>query len=260
MKHLFAPLLLGLSGVVLLADPAGAQAPFNSTSPPNPFNRFNNPPSGAVQPNPAQGQPGQYPGQYPGMNMPGYTMQATAMNAGSSIDPNHKLTRGDSLSYRVAEDRDDKVWPLFVQDSGDVEVPLIGRVKAAGKTTSELGSDIRAKLLAEYYKNATVSLGLDRIAAHSTGRVFITGELNGHGALDLPADGQLTISQAILQMGGPTQDSWLSHTRLIRKNISKEGFIQVDVAAVLKGHAEKDVVLQPGDTVEVRRSPIGIKW
>ena len=260
MKHLFAPLFLGLTGLVLLADPAGAQAPFNSTSPPNPFNRFNNPPSGAVQPNPGQGQPGQYPGQYPGGNMPGYTMQATAMNSSGAIDPNHKLTRQDVLAYRLAEDRDDKVWPLVVQDSGDVDVPLIGRVKAAGKTTTELSGDIRARLLSEYYKNATVSLGLSQIARSSNGRVFITGELKNAGALDLPADGQLTVSQAILQMGGPTIDSRLSKVKIVREGAGKKNVIEVDVAAVLKGQTDKDVVLRAGDTVDVPKKFIGLNF
>ncbi len=256
MKHLFAPLLLALSGVVFLAaDPAGAQVPFNSTSPPSPFNRFNTATS------PVQSNSGQQPqGQYQTNAAPGTTFQSMSMNSGAAIDSNHKLTRQDRLSYRVAEDRDDKVWPLVVQDSGDVEVPLIGRVKAAGKTAAELTSDIKAKLESEYYYHATVSLGLEQIAAHSNGRVFITGELKGAGALDLPADGQLTVSQAILQMGGPTDDSWLSHTRIIRKGVNAKGFIQVDVESVLKGHADKDVVLQPGDTVKVMKSPFGIKF
>ncbi len=255
MKHLFAPLLLGLSGVVLLADPVGAQVPFNSTSPPSPFNRFNSS-TAPAQPNAAS----QQQGQSAGGNPPGYTYQSTAMNAAGAIDPNHKLTRGDQLSYSVQQDPDAKVWPLAVQDSGDVEVPLIGFVKAAGKTVAQLSGDIKSRLDSEYYYNATVSLGLNQIARGSTGRVFITGELAGHGALDLPADGQLTVSQAILQMGGPTDDSNLKHVHIIRKGAGPKGYIDVNVAAVLKGDSTKDAVLQSGDTVKVEKNLFGIKF
>ena len=254
MKHWFNSLFLGLSGVLLAVAAAGAQVPFSSTSPPNPFNRF---PS-----NTANAQPGgtvPAPGQYPGAT-PGDARQGIAVTSSGLVDANHRLTRGDRLSYRVAEDRDDKVWPLLVEDSGDVEVPLLGRVKAAGKTTTELGSDIKSKLDSEFYYHATVSLGLDQVAAHSNGRVFIMGELAGKGALDLPADGQLTASQAVLQMGGPTDDSNLKRVKIIRRGVNAKGFIEVNVAAVLKGDASKDVVLQPGDTVVVPKNLFGIKF
>ena len=253
MKHRFNSLFFGLSGVLLAVASAGAQAPFSSTSPPNPFNRF---PSTTA---PAQPNSSLLAGQYPGAT-PGSAVQGMAANSNGVVDANHRLTRQDRLNYRVAEDRDDKVVPLIVQDSGEVEVPLIGRVKAAGKTTAELSTDIKAKLESEYYYHATVSLGLDQVAAHSNGRVYITGELSGKGALDLPADGQLTVSQAILQMGGPTIDSDLKRVHVIRKGAGKKGIIEVNVKAVLAGQADKDLVLQPGDTVDVHKKFIGIDF
>ena len=253
MKHRFTSLFFGLSGVLLAVAAAGAQAPFSSTSPPNPFNRFpaNTAPA---QPGAALGS-GAYPGATPGSPVLGLANNTTGV-----IDPSHRLTRQDRLSYRVVEDRDNNVVPLTVQDSGDVEVPLIGRVKAAGKTTAELSSDIKAKLESEYYYHATVSLGLDQVALHSNGRVYITGELSGKGALDLPADGQLTVSQAVLQMGGPTIDSDLKHVKVIRKGAGKKGIIVVNVKAVLAGQADKDVALQPYDTVDVPKKFLGIDF
>jgi protein involved in polysaccharide export with SLBB domain len=123
-----------------------------------------------------------------------------------------------------------------------------------------LSSEIKSRLDSEYYWHATVSLGLDQVAAHSAGRVFIMGELTGKGALDLPADGHLTVSQAILQMGGPTDDSNLKHVRVMRPSANAKGYIEVNVAAVLKGDASKDLVLQPGDTVNVPKNLFGIKF
>ena len=261
MNHRCVSFSLGLFGVLLAAAPAkaqispGSQVPFNSTSPPSPFNRFNS----ATSPGQASATPaaGQYP---PAGTTPGYTYQATAMNSFGAVDSNHRLTRQDTLGYRVVEDRDDKVWPLVVYDSGDVDVPLLGRVKAAGKTVAELSSDIKTRLESQYYYHATVSLGLAQVAQHAGGRVFITGELSGKGALDLPADGQLTVSQAILQMGGATIDSDMKRVRIIRTGINARGFIQVNVAAVLNGDASKDVVLKPGDTVKVPKKLFGINF
>ena len=263
MNYRLASFSLGLFGALLAAAPVqaqispGSQVPFNSTSPPSPFNRFNSPTA------PGQANATPPPGQYPATaTTPGSTYQATAMNSSGAVDASHRLTRQDTLGYRVAEDRDEKVVPLIVQDSGDVDVPLIGRVKAAGKTVPELSGEIKTRLESQYYwpGHATVSLGLVQVAAHAGGRIFITGELSGKGALDLPADGQLTVSQAILQMGGPTPDSNLKRVKIIRKNVNKKGFIEVNVAAVLKGDASKDVVLQPGDTVDVPKTFIGFRF
>ena len=81
-----------------------------------------------------------------------------------AIDPDHKLERGDQLSYRVQEDRDDKVSELVVTATGEVQLPLGGRVKAVGKSTRELASDIKSQLEREYYYHATVDLGFISVA------------------------------------------------------------------------------------------------
>jgi len=54
----------------------------------------------------------------------------------------YKLRVGDTISYQIMEDR---IWnsldapkPLVVTDSGEVDVPYIGRVMAVNKTCKEL--------------------------------------------------------------------------------------------------------------------------
>src|SRR5258708_2733685 len=49
------------------------------------------------------------------------------------LDSARRLGAGDRLSYRVVEERREPV-ALTVADSGEVEVPLIGRVRASGRT------------------------------------------------------------------------------------------------------------------------------
>ena len=238
-----------------------AQVPFSSTQSPglSPFNRGNNlPPANTPAPRPAATNPG---GLMPyGGTTGGYPM-ATAVTG--PIDPDHRIGPRDTLSYSVVEDRDDKVYQLIVTDSGEVELPLGSlRVKASGKTTSQLTADIKGMLEREYYKpgHATVRLGLTYSAPNaSKGRVFLTGELAGKGALDLPADGQLTVVQAILQLGGFTQDSDLKRVFVYHKGENKNG-IRINAKAVLNGESDKDVVLQPGDTVKVEKKVFGVSF
>lgn len=171
--------------------------------------------------------------------------------AAGPVDPNHKLGRGDRLSFRVVEDRDDKVWPLYVTDSGDVDVPLIGRVRAVGKSTEQLQSDIKGQLEREYYYHATVIMGLDNVApVASKGRVYVTGAVKAEGAVELPTDEPLTVSKAIARVGG-FRDFGSKVVKVQRRG-GPAGGISVDVGAVNKGAIDKDIVLQPEDIIVVR--------
>ena len=231
---------------------AVAQVPFSSTQSPgmNPFNRSTGLPPASTPPPRAASTPGSL---MPYNNANGYAPMASAVT--TQIDLDHRLGPRDVLSYRVAEDRDDKVSQLFVTDSGEVELPLGSlRVKASGKTTQQLTADIKGVLEREYYKpgHATVYLGLVSAAPNaSKGKVYFTGEIATKGAIDLPADGQLTVYQAILQLGGFTQQADLKKVYIYRKGAPKDG-MRIDCKAISNGDASKDVVLQPGDTIKVK--------
>lgn len=59
-----------------------------------------------------------------------------------SLDDKRKLQIGDHISYRVIEDKNPAV-SLVVTDAGDIEVPLLGRVSAAGKTCRQLAYAVK---------------------------------------------------------------------------------------------------------------------
>src|SRR5215203_7487715 len=66
-------------------------------------------------------------------------------NSMDVLDNKRPLGVGDRVSLRVVEDRKPPV-ETYVTDSGDMEVPLIGRVKAQGKTCKTLAREIKAAL------------------------------------------------------------------------------------------------------------------
>ena len=256
-----APCVFALLTVLFAAVPVsrvGAQVPFSSTSPPN-SNPFGNSGNAFGPLRPSQLPASQNVPAAPGA--PGAYASAPAPSYSSGpIDPDHRLGRGDHLSYRVQEDRDDKVWPLIVTDSGEVDVPLLGRVKAAGKSTTQLTSEIKSDLERQYYYHATVILGLDSVAPESSrGRVYITGAVRNRGVLDLPTGASLTVSEAIVQSGGMTDFGNGKRVKVIRKGGPKNGII-VNVKAVQDGQPDKDVVLEPGDTIVVQEKTLNISF
>src|SRR6516225_6176757 len=139
--------------------------------------------------------------QPPGTNEAISSSEAAAVVAATNsmevLDSTRRLGAGDRLSYRVVQERREPVG-LTVADSGEVEVPLIGRVRAAGKTCRELAQSIRPLLEKEYFYNATVIIGLDAVSAKARGRVYISGQVRQQGAVDIPPDERFTLSKAIL--------------------------------------------------------------
>ena len=255
MKHLSALALLGTLSLAWPLISAHAQMGFSPSAPPVTSSGINRQSSAAPLPTmpvqPGTAAAGAIPGGYPA---------APQALSNEPIDPDHKLNRGDQLSYRVQEDRDDKIWPLTVTDTGEVQLPLGGRVMAKGKSTRQLTSDIKSLLEHEYYYHATVDLGLIAVAARaSRGRVYVSGAVRQTGSLELPMDAPLTASEAVIQMGGPQDFSNLKRTRVMRKGGPPKG-IPVNVSAVNAGQYDQDVVLQPGDKVIVPEATFNIKF
>lgn len=170
-----------------------------------------------------------------------------------ALDDQHKLAIGDRLSFRIIEDEDDPK-PLFVTDSGDLELPYLGRFPAENKTCKQLACAIKAELEKEYYYQATVVVAVD-IMTKSRGRVYLVGPVRVPGPQEIPSDEVLTLSKAILRAGGFNDYADKHNVKITRKGgargSDKQTFI-VNVADILeKGKTEYDVPLEPGDMILV---------
>jgi len=167
------------------------------------------------------------------------------------LDNKRPLQVGDRLSMRVVEDRRDP-FALFVTDSGEVEVPLIGRVPGKGKTCKQLAFAIKAQLEREYYYKATVIVGLDFETLKSPGKVYVTGQIRNQGPLDIPPGEAFTVSRAIIRAGGFADFANKRRVKLVRKDGEKARTIIVDVQAVInKGLTDKDPIVEPDDMIVV---------
>jgi protein involved in polysaccharide export with SLBB domain len=167
------------------------------------------------------------------------------------LDNKRPLQIGDRLSMRVVEDRKPPI-SLIVTDSGEVEVPLIGRVEAKGRSCKQLAYAIKAPLEREYYYKATVIVGLDFETLKSPGRVYVTGQVRNQGPLAIPPDETFTVSRAIIRAGGFADFANKRRVKLLRKNGDKTETIIVDLELVIKkGRTDKDPVVEPDDTIIV---------
>ena len=173
-------------------------------------------------------------------------MRTNSMNV---LDERKKLGPNDYLSFRVVEDRDTESQHLRVNDNGELEVPYVGLVQAAGKSCKDLAYTVKAALEREYYFHATVIIAVDRISEKSRGKVYVYGSVKGQGPQEIPADESYTVSKAIIRAGGFGDFANKRKVKLTRK--SGQDLI-VDLKRVIEeGHTEEDVVLQPDDQIYV---------
>lgn len=173
-------------------------------------------------------------------------------NSMAVLDDQRKLGNGDRVSFRVVEDRKLPV-PLIVTDSGEMEVPLIGRVTARGKTCKQIAFEVKRLLEKDYFRSCTVIIGLDSVSSKSRGKIYVMGQVRNQGPQDIPADETFTVSRAILRAGGFADFANKKKVRLTRKlpNGGSET-TAIDLVQVLdKGKTDKDVELQPDDLIVV---------
>jgi len=178
----------------------------------------------------------------------------------ADLDDKHLLAIGDRLSFRIQEDLEDPQEPLdprplIVADSGELEVPYIGRVHAENKTCKQLAVEIKQLLEKDYYHQATVLISID-LRAKTRGKVYVHGPVRLPGPQEIPSDEILTLSKAIMRAGGFGDYADRRNVKITRKTPGaapdKQQTFVVDVGAILdKGKVERDIHLEAGDIILV---------
>lgn len=130
-----------------------------------------------------------------------------------------------------------------IKEDGNITLPLIGAVKAVGKTSGELQKEINGLYVPKYYVRLTVTI------TQAQDQVFyVTGEVRAPGPKPYSATG-VTVTQAISAAGGPTEFAKRSRVQLTRANGAR---VQVNYDKALKD-SKLDPKVFPGDSVNVPR-------
>lgn len=184
-------------------------------------------------------------------NLSARTLSAFSME---SLDEKQKLGVGDRVSFRVVEDQEEPKL-LTVTDAGQLNVPELGLVHAAGKSCKELAFELKSKLEETTYYKATVILGIDLLNKTSSGRkVYVAGQVRQAGPQEIPAGETWTVSKAILKAGGFTDFADKKHVRVVRGGVNGKGgqSFYVNISEVWeKGQMNRDLPVEPEDLIYV---------
>ena len=171
--------------------------------------------------------------------------------SGYVADDKYKLRVGDKISLQILEDRD-APKSLVVADSGELDVPYVGRVAASDKTCKQLADELKTRLEKEYYHRATVVIALD-VANKLLGRVYVWGQVRNQGPIDISVNENLTAGKAILRAGGFGDFANKKKVKVVRSGATdgaaKQSFELNMIDILEKGKTEKDMVLQPDDFI-----------
>lgn len=188
------------------------------------------------------------------MSMAQVTTNSLAVSLNGYVpDGKYRLRVGDKVAFQILEDRE-LPKTLTVADSGELDLPYIGRIAAVDKTCKQLAEECKLLLEEEYYYRATVILALDS-ANRLLGRVYVWGQVRNQGAIELAVGDNLTAGKAILRAGGFADFANRKKVRIVRpagaQGAGKQN-MELNMVEVLEGgKPEKDVVLQPDDFVIV---------
>jgi polysaccharide export outer membrane protein len=136
-----------------------------------------------------------------------------------------------------------------VADSGTVNLPLVGDVVAAGKTSQQLERDLVKKYGGKYLQSPQVTVS---VREYNSQRVTIEGAVKKPGVY--PIRGKATLLQFIATAEGldPNADSTVV---IFRTTNGKKSAAKFDIAAIRSG-GTPDPVIQSGDMIIASNSAI----
>jgi polysaccharide export outer membrane protein len=144
--------------------------------------------------------------------------------------------------------------PLQVDANGNVSLPLIGSLPAAGKTTDELSGAIASRLGAKYLKNPQVSVA---VATSAPQTVTVQGEVTHPGVFDIK--GKVSLLDAISLAQGETRFASTTEVAVFRHVNGQRMGALFNVDAIRKGQAPDPQVFA-NDTVIVGHSKGKEMW
>lgn len=128
---------------------------------------------------------------------------ALPMPQTQAIGSEYHIAPFDTLAVTVFQEPDLSTpgnAPLQVDARGNINMPLVGSISAAGKTTTQLSTAIAAGLSRRYLKNPQVSVA---VANSVPDKLTVQGDVNQAGVYDIK--GKTTLLQAISLARGETK-------------------------------------------------------
>jgi len=160
-----------------------------------------------------------------------------------------RLAPGFMVSLNVLDDPD-LVGSFRIDEQGDLTLPILGTMHVAGKTVPEARVQIQEKLLKDQIlRDPQVIL---TVLEYTPPEVTIIGEVNNPGKYPMLAPRNLVD---VLALAGATTPAAGNEVQITRGGADAEPLL-VHYSRATNAKAVEDVIVHPGDTVQVKRAGI----
>lgn len=166
----------------------------------------------------------------------------------------YAIRPSDQLSVVVFREPDLTLEKVRVGVEGNISLPMIGSIPAAGMTAKQFEQDVTRRLAAAGLKSPTVSVNIAEYASHL---VTVEGAVNTPGVYAFQPGARL--STAIALAGGPTRVAKTSQLAVFRETPEGIMVAKFDAARISEG-TMMDAVLEPGDRVVLGTSGLTQFW
>ncbi len=170
-----------------------------------------------------------------------FTASSTPGNSAYKIGPQDVL---EISVFKISE----LSRSVQVADIGTINLPLVGEIQAAGKTSRDIEQDLTAKLGAKYLQSPQVTV---YVKEYNSRRVTIEGSVKKPGVY--PIRGKTTLVQFIAIAEGPSDVADTSSIVVFRNVNGKRSAARFDLETIRNGSTE-DPVIQDGDLIIINDS------
>jgi polysaccharide export outer membrane protein len=164
------------------------------------------------------------------------------------------LRPADKISVRVFREPEFSLEEVRIGVEGNVSLPMLGSIPAAGMTAKQFEQDVTRRLAAVGLKSPMVSVNIIEYASH-----LVTVE----GAVDTPGvyafQPGARLSSAIALAKGPKRTAKLQQVAVFRESPQGIMVAKFDYQQIKQGKM-LDPVLQPGDRVVVGTDGLSVFW
>lgn len=164
---------------------------------------------------------------------------------GVPLPEGYRIGAHDVLTVLFWRDQD-MSGDVTVRPDGNITLPLVNDIKAAGLTPEQLRQSI-TDAAAQFIETPNVTVVVKKINSRV---VFITGEVAKPGAY--PLTGRITVMQLISLAGGLREYADEKDITVLRVENDQQVSLPFNYKDVAEGKKlNQNILLQPGDTVVV---------
>lgn len=180
-------------------------------------------------------------------------------NSLTRIRPTYVLGVGDQITIRAFEVEEISDKPYRIESDGNINLPILGRLHAAGLTVEQLEAELTQRLKS-LVKNPQVTINVVQFRSEP---VFLVGAFKAPGIY--PLDGGRTLVEMLTGIGGlqPNASRRIKVTRRIEFGMiplpnatldsdGKTSSVEISIGSLRDNvNPKEDIQLQPFDVISV---------